>query len=115
MKEGIYHGRLACDGSGNLLASDAGDWPVAYHDGSFIFIGIGEPSHNARHEQNLVEVAATVAADQVPDNPELVNVTDTDNLHHFEVQPDDPHFEGVQTNPDSIAPLATGHTDAYTE
>jgi len=33
--------------------------------------------------------------------------------HHFEVQPDDPHFATVLVDPDHVAETITSHTEAY--
>lgn len=126
-KESFYNGRLVADGDGNLLA-DEGDlkgYPVAFHEGNYVFVGPGEPSHNERHHQNAVNVAGTVD-ESMTDDPSLVNVTADTNQHHFNVLPDDPHYqEGatdsfgrvtnvkVKTNPDAIAAKITGHTEAY--
>lgn len=119
---GIYHGRLVADGDGNLLA-DEGDYagfPVAYHDGSYVFVGPGEPSHNARHHQQFVETTGTVDA-SMTDDPDLVNADETTNAHHFGVSEDDPHYDPdaprltrAPLDPDAIAAIATGHTDSYT-
>ena len=102
--------------------------PVAAHDGSYVLLAPGEASHNERHHKSYVEVPAT--QDQDPDSPGYVDPDhpeDTpENAHHFGALDDDPHYEegvtdqrGVVTNthakldPDSTAPLVTGHTAAY--
>lgn len=108
--DGIYHGRLQCDGNGNLLDEDG--MPVAYHDGSFVHIGSNEPSHNDRHHKQFVEMAGTVD-ESMTDDSDLVNADSKNNPHHFEVQPDDPHFSGVRFLPDAMAPTVTSHTDAW--
>lgn len=95
----IYHGHLVADGRDNLLA-DEGDRkgePVAYHDGSFIFLKPGEPSHNKRHHQQYAGVAATTEED----------------AHHNGVTEDDPHYDGLTFLPDKVAEKLTGHTEAY--
>jgi len=100
--------------------------PVAEHEGSYVFLSAGEPSHNDRHHQQFVVVDSTVDASQT-DDPDLVNADEKNNAHHFGVLPDDPHYEegatdyrGRVTNmrtrfdPDSVAATSTSHTDAYT-
>jgi hypothetical protein len=121
---GIYHGRLVTDGEGNLLA-DEGDYagfPVAFHDGSYVFLGPGEASHNARHHQQFAEMTGTVDA-SMTDDPDLVNADDVTNRHHFGVLEDDPHYDpdpnsrtGTKPSlePDAISAIASGHTDGYT-
>lgn len=144
--EGIYRGRLMCDGQGNMLADESqrvGDRiravydengqpimgpdgtelvvsepvfrygsnhgrPVAMHEGSYVFLGAGEPSHNERYHQQFVTFEAT---------------TDESNegeAHHLSVQPDDPHYDADTENntrlrfsPDKVAATETSHTDAY--
>lgn len=108
----IYSGRLVCDGHGNLLA-DEGDrkgYPVAYHEGSYVFIQPGEPSHNERHETQKVEVSATVD-ESMTDDSSLVNAYEGgENAHHFDnPDPDNP----APVDPDAVAAKVTGHTDAY--
>lgn len=110
----IYHGRLSCDGNGNLLA-DEGDragFPVAAHEGSYVFVQAGEPSHNARHHQQFVGMESTVD-ESMTDDPSLVNVSDSENQHHFGVLDDDPHRDGLVFDADAVAATATGHTEAY--
>src|SRR5215831_15779143 len=92
---GIYHGRLMADGQGNLLADestlnpDTGEAeygenhgkPVAYHEGSYVFLKKGEDSHNKRHEQNVAEFAGTTDA------------TNEGEEHHEGPLEDDPHYD----------------------
>lgn len=117
-KNGIYSGRLMCDGYGNLLADEgphAGE-PVAYHEGSYVFLEVGEPSHNDRHHESFAVIDGTT------------DEGETGQEHHLVAQPDDPHYEegvtderGNLTNtrlrfsPDKQAATETGHTDAYTK
>lgn len=109
---GIYSGRLLCDGYGNLLADEgphAGE-PVAFHEGSYVFIGSGEPSHNDRHHENFAVIDATTDENEAGQE------------HHAAVLPDDAHYSEGQENltrlrfsPDKQAATETGHTDAYTK
>lgn len=108
---GIYEGRLVADGYGNLLADEgahAGE-PVAFHDGSYVFIKAGEPSHNDRHHENFAVIDGTTDENEAGQE------------HHLVVQPDDAHYDGEAENstrlrfdPDSTAAKITGHTAAYT-
>lgn len=109
-----YSGRLASDGQGNLIADEgprAGE-QVAYDEGQFIYVAKGEPTHYQRHHQNYTEMTGTVD-ESMTDDPELVNVSEDENQHHFGVQRDDPHYDGVQVDDDRIAAVITGHTEAY--
>lgn len=135
---GIYNGRLEADGDGNLLASEGefAGFPVAYHDGSFIFVQPGELSHNERHHVQFAQsmqlngetsdlIGGTVDESQIPEggDPTLINVGDGVNEHHFSPSMDDPHYlEGAtddfgrvtntktKTIPDAMASRITGHT-----
>lgn len=116
-----YTGRLVADGNGNLLA-DEGDRkgePVAYDEGQYIFVAPGEPSHNQRHHQNVAGMTGTVD-ESMTDDPELVNVNEDENQHHFGTLEDDPHYDADAENktkltflPDSQAIKASGHTEGY--
>jgi len=109
-----YTGRLASDGHGNLIADEgprAGE-QVAYDEGQYIFVAPGEPSHFDRHHQQFAQMTGTVD-ESMTDDPDLVNVSDTENQHHFGVLDDDPHADGPKTDDDRIAATITGHTEAY--
>lgn len=95
--------------------------------GTFIFVPHGEPSHNDRHHKQFITVTGTVD-ESMTDDPDLVNVTKTENQHHFGPLPDDPHYaEGAtnslgkvtnvraKTDDDRVAATVTGHTDAWGE
>jgi len=135
---GIYNGRMECDGNGNLLAGEGehAGFPIAYHDGSFVFVQPGEPSHNDRHHQRFAQsqrpggefsdvIDGTVDESMIPVNGDrsLINTDETTNAHHFGVLEDDPHYhEGAQTEAgrvtntkagtitDAISARITGHT-----
>lgn len=101
--------------------------PVAFHEGSYVFVQKGEPSHNERHHQQVAQMTPTQHMDNGfpgyagdPDNPT------EGNEHHWGPTPDDPHYsegatdaDGVTTNtkliqvPDSLNEDAVGHTAAY--
>jgi hypothetical protein len=94
---------------GELVVTDDGGKTWRYAED-------GDPSHNSRYQEQVVGVDSTAnqllelslehGADRAA---ELVDA------HHFEVQPDDPHFGGVKFDPDPVAETITGHTDAYAE
>jgi len=134
---GIYNGRMQADGDGNVLASEGefAGFPIAYHDGSYVYVQPGEPSHNERHHQRFAVsttingevstgITGTVDA-SMTDDMSLVNTDETINPHHYATLPDDPSYEegymkdnGVISNtrpkliPDAIAPRVTGHTES---
>lgn len=106
----VYRGLLVCDGSGNLLA-DEGDFkgfPVALHEGKFIFIGKDEPSHNERHHKQFVGMVGTQDVD--PSLPGYAGTLEKPVKGH------EHHFAAPQPSsqlPDAVARTATGHTDAW--
>jgi hypothetical protein len=127
--------RLATDGAGNLYIDEPGHEDhaklVKYHEGSFVVIGPDEPSHNDTHEQQVLVVdgtrdadsvnAAAEAAGQDPANFQwMVNAGDGENMHHFETQSDDAHYDEnspnltkMKTLPDALSATMTSHTDAW--
>lgn len=137
---GIYNGRMEADGMGNLLASEGefAGFPIAFHDGSYVFVQPGEQSHNERHHVQFAQstvagggtvdaIAGTVDA-SMTDDPDLINTDESTNPHHFGTLEDDPHYEAGYTKdngevsntrpkliPDTIAPRMTGHTASISE
>lgn len=123
----IFHGNMWTDGSGNLLAydvdADGVEGPnhgraIALHEGSYIFLNPGEPSHNERHGVNTLEVTGTVDS-SMTDDETLVNADETQNQHHFGVLEDDPHYDADSPTGVRLTTLSprdaetfTGHTDA---
>lgn len=120
---GFYAGRLACDGAGNLLADEGefAGYPIAFHEGSYVFVQPGEPSHNKRHESNVIEMVMT--QDQVEDMPGFAGTPDNPvegREHHWGPLEDDAHFDADARNktktvfdPDVVAAKITGHTEAH--
>lgn len=128
--------RLATDGAGNLYIDepdhkDHGQL-VKYHEGSFVQIGPNDPSHNKTHEKQVLVVDGTRDADSVnaaaedagqdPANFEwMVNAGgEHGNMHHYETQPDDAHYDEdspnktkMHTLPDALSATMTSHTDAW--
>jgi hypothetical protein len=110
--KGKYEGRLVADGYGNLLADEGPNQgePVAYHDGSYVFIKADEPSHNDRHHENFAVIDGTTDS------------SEPGQSHHDTVSEDDPHYDAEAENntrlrfhADKISAKVTGHTDAYTK
>lgn len=121
MSAGIYVGRLVADGEGNLLADEGdrqGD-PVAFHEGSYVFLSPGDESHNARHSNGgALEVTPTQAVD--PTFPGHAAEDDPDTAHHFAIDPNDPHYKPgapadtkIRNSPDKTARVESGHTETY--
>lgn len=108
---GIYHGHLVCDGNGNLLADEGPHkgHPVAYHEGSFVFVQKGEPSHNERHHQNTLDMTPTQHLDSsMPGYAGTQEEPTEGNEHHWMVT------DGTTSQtPDAVSETATGHTDAW--
>jgi hypothetical protein len=94
--------------------------PVAEHEGSYVFVQKGEPSHNERHHERFTDEISGTVDESMTDDETLVNVTKTENQHHFGVQEDDPNYNadapnGLQVKllPDSVSATQTGHTEAW--
>jgi len=124
MAGGIYHGRLVADGNGNLLADEGPDsgQPVAYIEGSYVFLQPGEPSHNDRHHERFAEMSGTQSED--PDAPGYAGSSPDDAPvgmeHHWEISEDDPNYDpnsptGVRLRslPDAQSARISGHTEGY--
>lgn len=132
--------RLMTDGNGNLLIDEEGHpdhgKPVAYHEGSFVRIDVDDPSHNERHHQKFATIDGTRDADAMLAALDAagefdegirqayldakVNAGGGENMHHFETQEDDDHYDPDAPNktapkvlPDSLAPTVTGHTESW--
>lgn len=112
------NGNPVTDGAGNVLSitipvtkyGENHGKPVKAHEGSYVFISLGEPSHNQTHEQNRLEMVAT--QDQDPEAPGFAGTPDSPEEgaeHHWDApDPDNEVFDA-----DIIASKITGHTSAY--
>jgi hypothetical protein len=73
--------------------------------------------HNARYQQAVATVDSTANLElelQLEHGREKAKeILRAEQPHHFEVQPDDPHFGGIRSDPDHIAETITSHTEAY--
>lgn len=96
-----YSGRLAFDPGSDFHVDPDGD-PVVTLDGgkTWVYAVAGDTSHHDRYHSQYAAVNTTANADE----PEP---------HHFEVQPDDPHFGGLKFSPDKLAAKETSHTEAW--
>ncbi len=96
-----YHGRLVCDGDGNLLADEGKKKgkPVAFdHEtGGYIYIADGALSHNERHANGNV--------------PQISGTGFKVEQHTGEY--DDDGMPIMETVPEEGDPTVTGHTEAY--
>jgi hypothetical protein len=107
----FYEGRLETDGYGNLLASegDKAGFPVAFHEGNYVYLNPGEASHNDRNHKQFAGIVGTQSED--PDAPGYVDENDEDNQHHF-FNPVKGEPSTLSFHPDAIAPRVTSHTAA---
>lgn len=112
------------DGAGNVIqvsvpifefGPDHGK-PVAFHEGSYVFLKAGELSHNDRHHQQFAVVHGTLDPDSLSDSDIVAaleekgaSVNPEDHAHHNEVL-----GEKAKLIPDAISAVSTGHTEAYT-
>jgi len=135
MGEIVTGKRLMCDGNGKLFAHPPDDpedlVEVKFHDGSYVTVDEGEPSHNQTHHQQFAMIDGTRDEEQVlkalDDAGEFdegirqaylnarVNVGGGENMHHYEVQEDDPHYDEeapnktrLKSHPDSLSQVLTG-------
>lgn len=96
-----YTGRLAYDPETDFHLSEDGK-PVVTDDGgrTWRYATNDDFSHFAKYHERYAVVDSTAnAAEPEP--------------HHFEVQPDDPHFNGMTYVPDVKSATNTSHTDAW--
>jgi hypothetical protein len=76
----------------------------------------GDASHQERYQLRVATVDTTdneLARLTLEHGPERAAVLV--DPHHYEVQPGDPHFDGVRSDPDVDAPTMMSHTDAWKE
>lgn len=127
----VYHGRLAADGDGNLLACDENGDPdgrTVYHDveaGVYRFVEKGGLSHNERHEKRVLSMNGTSGPLFDADGKQVF----AGDPHHERPLENDPHyaadgggldkagkptFTRTTSLDDEAAPTATSHTEAYT-
>lgn len=73
--------------------------------------------HNDRYQQSVAGVDSTanhLAELQLEHGREKADeIMRAEQPHHFELQPDDPHFGGLRSDPDHLAETVTSHTEAY--
>jgi hypothetical protein len=73
--------------------------------------------HNERYQQAVAAVDSTANLElelQLEHGREKAEqILREDQPHHFEVQPGDPHFGGIRSDPDHVAETVTSHTEAY--
>lgn len=110
-----YTGRLAFDPETEFHIGEDGEPVVTDDDGAtWRYAEEADTSHNARYQTGVAAVDSTenqLARLAYEHGIEAANgMVDP---HHFEVQPDDPHFSGVKSDPDDKAATITGHTEAY--
>lgn len=114
-----YRGRLAFDPETNFHTDNEGRQVVTPDGGqTWYYAEDGDPSHFERYHKRFAEVDTTANAVLGMDPSEAREA----HPHHFEVQPDDPHYDGSQQNktallydPDVEAAKITSHTEAYAE
>ena len=95
--------------------------PVAFHEGSYVFLNSGDDSHNERHHENFAEISGTQHDDETA--PHYAGTADSPaegREHHFGVLEDDPHYDAeaegntrLRFDADKVAATVTGHTSAY--
>lgn len=114
-KQGAYVGRLAFDPDTELHIDPDGK-PIVTDDGgkTWRYATDDDASHNDRYGETVITVDSTanqLAALSYEHGAE--RAAGLVEAHHFEVQPEDPHFDRVRFDPDAKAAKITGHTEAY--
>ena len=116
---GPYSGRLAYDSDTDFHVDPEGV-PVVTEDGgrTWRYATDGDASHYDRYHEQFVGVDPTankLGELQLEHGRERAEaLMAEEEPHHYETQPDDPHFAGVRLLHDSTAPVQTGHTEAWT-
>lgn len=96
-----YSGRLSFDPDSNFHTDLEGN-PVVTLDGgkTWFYAVASDTSHYDRYHQQHLTVRGT-------------NWEEEPEAHHFAVQPDDAHVDGLKFSPDTFAVKETGHTEAW--
>jgi len=122
MPEGAYQGRLAYD-SDNDFHIDPDGHAVLTEDGgrTWRYAAPDDTNHYDRYHTGVLHVVKTTGtvegellAKYGSDRAEEVaQMMREQHPHHYETQPEDPHFAAVGSHSDSKAPKVTGHTEAW--
>lgn len=120
---GAYSGRLSFEADHDSphygFHTDLDGNPVVTEDEgkTWRYAEEGDPSHFERYHQRFATVDGTanrLLELQLEHGREKAEeLMREEQPHHFEVQSDDPHFDGVLSDPDHIAEKITGHTEAW--
>lgn len=115
-----YNGPLAFDSDSGFHVTADGEKVVTPDEGkSWYYAREGDPSHFERYHRRYATVDSTANrfAELAYQHGEAKaeELMRDEQPHHYEVQPDDPHFGGVVILSDEEADVATGHTDAWKE
>ncbi len=114
----VYAGRLAFDPETEFHTDPDGK-PVVTDDGgkTWRYAVEADTSHNHRYEERVLGVdgtANTLLELQLEHGREKAEeLLREQQPHHFDVQPDDAHVDGVRHDPDPVAETITSHTEAY--
>lgn len=110
-----YSGRLAFDSETGFHVDADGNAVVTLDEGAtWQYAEENDTPHNDRYQKSVAVVDST--ANQLAElslehgREKAAGLVDA---HHFEVQPDDPHFGGIRSDPDHVAETITSHTEAY--
>lgn len=111
-----YTGRLAFDPETEFHTDEDGARVVTDDNGAtWRYAEDADESHNARYQQAVAAVDTTEnQLAQLAYEHGIEKANEMVDPHHFEVQADDPHYDGCKVDPDEVAATITGHTEAYT-
>lgn len=112
---GAYTGRLAFDPDTEFHTDPDGKPVVTDDEGkSWRYATKADSSHNARYRlQTLVVDSTANQFAELAYEHGAEKAAELVDQHHFQVQPDDAHFGGVRSDPDTVAETVTSHTEAY--
>jgi hypothetical protein len=110
-----YTGRLAFDPETGYHTDPEGV-PVVTDDAgaTWRYADESDTPHNDRYQQAVAVIDGTankLLELQLEHGRE--KAAELVEPHHFDVQPDDAHFDGIRFDPDHVAETITSHTEAY--
>jgi hypothetical protein len=113
-----YTGRLSFDPETEFHTDPDGKQVVTDDGGkTWRYAKDGDTPHNHRYSERSLTVDGTanvLLELQLEHGREKANELMLEqHPHHFDVQSDDAHADGVKHDPDAIAETITSHTEAY--
>lgn len=110
-----YSGRLAFDPDSGFHIDPDGQRVVTDDEGkTWRYATKGDTSHNTRYHRRFATVDSTAnRLMELTLEHGHARAAELVDAHHFDVQPDDAHFDGIKHDPDDVAETITSHTEAW--